>query len=74
MGKLSDNKLFSLRNNVVSNDDYWYITKQECNFRNLCYIGEILSRWDADGPENYQDFFNRIKVTPEFEQYVVYRS
>lgn len=70
MAKLSDNKLYTLQHNVKSNEDYWYITKQECDFCNLCYIGEILSRWDADGHENYQDFFNRIKITPEFEKYV----
>lgn len=70
MNRLSDKKLQALQQDIKSNDDYWYITKQECRFSNLCYIAEILSRWNPDGQENYEDFFNRTKSTPEFSKYI----
>lgn len=70
MNSLSDTKLSILRNGINSNNDYWYITKQELNFSNLCRIGEILSRWNPDGAENYENFFNRVKTTDEFRNYI----
>lgn len=68
--RLSDNKLAILQTGIKSNEDYWYITKQECRFSNLCYIGEVLSRWNPNGKENYESFFDRLKVTPEFSPYI----
>lgn len=68
--RLSDNRLAILQTGIKSNEDYWYITKQECRFSNLCYIGEVLSRWNPNGKENYESFFDRLKVTPEFSPYI----
>lgn len=70
MNRLSDKKLQILQQGVKSNNDYWYVTKQECSFSNLCYIAEILSRWGSNVHENYEDFFNRTKSTPEFYKYI----
>lgn len=61
MSTLSNIKLHILQHNIVSNDDYWYITKQQLNVSNLCRFGEILSRWDPESSENFECFFNREK-------------
>lgn len=68
--RLSDNRLNRLRFDIHSNEDYWYITKQECDFKNLCYIAEILSRWNPDVDDNYETFFNNIKQTEQFAKYI----
>ncbi|MDE6393984.1 MAG: hypothetical protein K2K77_01470, partial [Duncaniella sp.] len=66
----SDKKLDSLNSKIKTWEDYWYITKQECDFRNLCYIADILSRWDENSGQNYEEFFNAVKQTEPYRQYV----
>jgi hypothetical protein len=69
MKKLSDLKIDLIRN-ATSPDDYWYITKQECNFRNLCYIADILYKWNDDTTINYEDFFNSLKETSPYSEFI----
>lgn len=66
----SDKKLASLNSGINSQEDYWYITKQECDFRNLCYIADILSKWDEKGGQNYEDFFNAVKQTEPYKNFL----
>ncbi|MDE7420146.1 MAG: AlwI family type II restriction endonuclease [Muribaculaceae bacterium] len=68
--KASDNKLKKLKSAVISKDDYWYITKQELDFSKLCYIADILSKWDENGELNYEDFFNSIKITEPYNSFI----
>ena len=65
MGKLSDNKLTKL-NNLDNQGGFWYITKQNLNFRDLCYMAKILESWNDRKEENYETFFNSHKTLPEY--------
>ena len=63
---LSDNKLIKLRNVQGGQNDLWYITKQNCNFRDLCYIANILELWNNDESINFQGFFDQRKALPPY--------
>ncbi len=65
MNKLSDSKLSKL-NSLESQGGFWYITKQNLIFRDLCYIAKILEAWNDRKEENYQNFFDRYKTLPEY--------
>ena len=67
---LSDNKLEKLQAIHGGQDDLWYITKQNCNFRDLCYIANILEIWNNDPSTSYQVFFDQKKRTLPFSQYL----
>lgn len=65
MSELSDNKLKKLLS-MSSQGGFWYITKQNLFFRDLCFIAKILEEWGDSNNENYQNFFDRHKELPEF--------
>ena len=65
MGILSDKKLSKLKS-MSSQGGFWYITKQNLIFRDLCYIAKILEKWGDRENENYQTFFDRYKVLPDY--------
>ena len=68
MGILSDKKLQFLHSDYSNN--LWYITKQNCNFRDLAFMARILEMWNDDSTESFQLFFDRIKVTSPFNAYI----
>ena len=57
MNQLSDNKLSKLKS-LGSQGGFWYITKQNLIFRDLCFIAKILEDWNDRKEENYQSFFD----------------
>ena len=63
MGKLSDEKLAKLKA-LDSQGGFWYITKQNLVFRDLCFMAKILEAWGDRKEENYESFFNRYKILP----------
>ena len=63
---LSDDKLNKLRNLGSGQDYFWYITKQNCNFKDLCYIAYILELWNNDSAISFQDFFDQVKTREPF--------
>ena len=65
MSELSDNKLKKLLS-MSSQGGFWYITKQNLVFRDLCFIAKILEEWRDSVNENYQNFFDRHKGLSEF--------
>ena len=65
MGKLSDEKLAKLKT-LDSQGGFWYITKQNLVFRDLCFMAKILEAWDDRKEENYESFFNKHKILPDF--------
>lgn len=65
MGILSENKLSKLKS-MSNQGGFWYITKQNLIFRDLCYIAKILEKWGDRENENYQTFFDRYKVLPDY--------
>lgn len=65
MNKLSDEKLIKLTN-LGAQGGFWYITKQNLMFRDLCFMAKILETWDDSKEENYQSFFDSHKTLPEF--------
>ena len=65
MNKLSDNKLSKLKS-LDSQGGFWYITKQNLIFRDLCFMAKILETWNDRKEENYQSFFDRHKILPEY--------
>ena len=65
MGRLSDNKLEKLKK-LSNSGGFWYITKQNLVFRDLCFMAKILDAWNDRNDENYEDFFNRHKTLPEY--------
>lgn len=65
MSKLSDNKLKKL-SSMSSQGGFWYITKQNLVFRDLCFIAKILEKWGDSNNENYQTFFDKNKGFSEF--------
>lgn len=65
MGKLSDNKLAKL-NALEPQGGFWYITKQNLIFRDLCFMAKILESWGDRKEESYQSFFDSHKGRKEF--------
>lgn len=65
MSKLSDNKLSKLKS-LDTQGGFWYITKQNLIFRDLCFMAKILETWNDRKEENYQCFFDRHKILPEY--------
>lgn len=65
MSKLSDNKLSKLKS-LDSQGGFWYITKQNLIFRDLCFMAKILETWNDRKEENYQSFFDRYKTLPDY--------
>lgn len=65
MGKLSDNKLAKLKA-LEPQGGFWYITKQNLNFRDLCFMAKILESWGDRKEESYQSFFDSHKEMKEF--------
>lgn len=65
MGQLSDEKLAKL-NALDSQGGFWYITKQNLVFRDLCFMAKILEVWNDRKDENYQVFFDSHKELPEY--------
>lgn len=65
MNKLSDNKLSKL-NALGSQGGFWYITKQNLIFRDLCFIAKILEEWNDRKDENYESFFYKHNTLPEY--------
>lgn len=63
--KPSDNKLQKL-NSLQEQGGFWYITKQNLIFRDLCFIAKILESWNDDQALSYEDFFNAHKAMPEY--------
>ena len=63
--KLSDNKLQKL-NSLQDQGGFWYITKQNLVFRDLCFMAKILESWNDDRTQSYEVFFNANKTKPEF--------
>lgn len=68
MGILSDKKLRFLQSDY--SNSLWYITKQNCNFRDLAMMARILEMWNNDDTESFQHYFDRIKVTTPFNAYI----
>ena len=68
MSKLSDIKLTFLQGDY--SNCLWYITKQNCNFRDLAMMARILEMWNDDPNESFQSYFDRIKKTPPFSDYI----
>ena len=68
MSKLSDIKLQFLQGDY--SNQLWYITKQNCNFRDLAMMARILEMWDDDPVESFQSYFDRLKTTPPFSSYI----
>lgn len=65
MEKLSDNKLAKLKA-LEPQGGFWYITKQNLNFRDLCFMAKILESWGDRKEESYQSFFDSHKEMKEF--------
>lgn len=68
MSRLSDIKLAFLQGDY--SNCLWYITKQNCNFRDLAMMARILEMWNDDPNESFQSFFDRIKKTQPFSDYI----
>lgn len=68
MSRLSDNKLQFLKGDYGSS--VWYITKQNCNFRDLAMMARILEMWNDDDSEPFQTFFDRVKTSSPFSDYI----
>lgn len=68
MSRLSDIKLQFLKGDYGGS--VWYITKQNCNFRDLAMMARILEMWNDDESEPFQSFFDRKKVTSPFNDYI----
>lgn len=69
MNSLSDKRLEEIKKHSTSL--LWYITKQDCNFRNLAMIASILESWNDNPKESFQDYFDRMKVTIPYNSYIV---
>ncbi len=65
MSKLSDIELHKL-NSLNNQGGFWYITKQNLVFRDLCFMSKILDDWNDRPEENYESFFNNHKILPEY--------
>ena len=64
MKRLSDNKLELLKTDF--SNSLWYITKQNCVFRDLMLMARILELWNDEPTESFQSFFDRTKVLHPF--------
>ncbi len=65
MSILSDIELRKL-NSLNNQGGFWYITKQNLVFRDLCFMSKILDDWNDRPEENYESFFNNHKILPEY--------
>ena len=65
MGKLSDKKLAKLKA-LDTQGGFWYITKQNLVFRDLCFMAKILEAWGDRKEDSYQSFFDSHKGRKEF--------
>ena len=68
MSILSDNKLHFLESDY--SNSVWYITKQNCNFRDLALMARILELWNDDPNESFQSFFDRTKNKEPFNAFI----
>lgn len=68
MSRLSDKKLALLKSDYSSS--LWYITKQNCSFRDLMMMASILERWNDNPDEPFEAFFNRVKSETKYEKYI----
>lgn len=68
MSRLSDKKLQFLQSDY--SHKLWYITKQNCNFRDLAMMARILEMWDDDPNEAFQSYFDREKTNEPFSAYI----
>ena len=68
MSRLSDKKLALLQSDYSSS--LWYITKQNCSFRDLMMMASILERWNDDPDESFESFFNRVKTETKYANYI----
>ena len=59
MDRLSDIKLQFLKSDFSGS--LWYITKQNCSFRDLMMMASILEMWNDDPNESFESFFDRKK-------------
>ena len=65
MSNLSDVKLNKL-NSLSTQGGFWYITKQNLVFRDLCFMAKILDDWNDSQVENFASFFDSHKCLPEY--------
>ena len=68
MSRLSDKKLALLQSDYSSS--LWYITKQNCSFRDLMMMASILERWNDNPNESFEAFFNRVKTETKYANYI----
>lgn len=68
MSRLSDAKLIFLQGDY--SNCLWYITKQNCNFRDLAMMARILEMWNDNPNESFQSYFDRIKKNQPFSDYI----
>lgn len=65
MSNLTNDKLTKLRD-LETQGGFWYITKQNLVFRDLCFMAKILETWNDRTDESYESFFNNHKTKPEY--------
>ncbi len=68
MDRLSDIKLQFLKTDYSG--CLWYITKQNCSFRDLMMMASILEMWNDDPNESFESFFDRKKTDPIYTNYI----
>ena len=68
MNRLSDTKLRQLQGDFSGS--LWYITKQNCSFRDLMMIASILEMWNDNPEESFESYFNRKKTDPAYSTYI----
>ena len=68
MSKLSDLKLQLLQGDY--SQKLWYITKQNCNFRDLAMMARILEMWNDDPTVAFQSYFDSVKTTAPFSDFI----
>lgn len=68
MSKLSDIKRQLLKGDYTN--QLWYITKQNCCFRDLAMMARILEMWNDDSSEPFASYFDRIKTTKPFSEFL----
>lgn len=68
MSKLSDLKLQLLQGDY--SQKLWYITKQNCNFRDLAMMARILEMWNDDPTVAFQSYFDSVKTTVPFSDFI----
>lgn len=68
MSNLSDNKLLFLQGDYSKK--LWYITKQNCNFRDLAMMARILEMWNNNPTESFQSYFDRVKTTIPYSNFI----